>query len=258
MLQWRKKYIVRVDLATYISTSHDIYRHGGRQQNGEEPLTYIPNHLSLMGRKSKASLACLRNLPKPPLRPILEDYYDSEDEEEDEEYCPDLCRPKVPGSPSKDRFQGIFLTAEDNSDIEDDLPDLDCFSDSDSALLEMQQDEDDTNIEDDAALLNFISVLQKAQEAAVHAERKRMGETKRPKQYTGNSSRTLRRHAQKRRRLAAEGQSFISEWTVKKERAEYKSQDVEMTDGSSKEPASLSHSVSHSILFSKMRTPDET
>ena len=73
-----------------------------------------------------------------------------------------------------DTFEGKFYFVEDLFYEDEDLPKVDCVSDSD---LEMTWDEEDEEeIRDDAALLNFA----KAQELAIKAKREKRGEKKRP------------------------------------------------------------------------------
>jgi hypothetical protein len=71
-------------------------------------------------------------------------------------------------------------------------------------------DDEEAEIRDEAVLLHFAATLQKAQEVAAAAEREAWETKKCPKRYDGSSSRTLRRHAAKRRKIAASGtQPFI-------------------------------------------------
>src|SRR5260221_12919209 len=104
-----------------------------------------------MGRISKASTARLANLTKAAAAPkshkvTVEDV--TESDSEDMEYDPTMDQ-------QKNTFEGEFYFMEDLFDKDDseDLPEVDCVSDSD---LEMMWDErDEEEIQDDAALLNF-------------------------------------------------------------------------------------------------------
>ncbi|KAI0245479.1 hypothetical protein BJV78DRAFT_1158597 [Lactifluus subvellereus] len=106
---------------------------------------------------NKTTLACLANLPKALPKSTVEYASDSEDLE----YHPD--------TPEHDDVS--------DSDLEGPGFDLD--------------DDEEAEIQDDARLLNFLRVLQQAQEIAAEAEREKRGETKRPRRYLGNSGRTL-------------------------------------------------------------------
>jgi len=93
---------------------------------------------------------------------------------------------------------------------DDDLSAMDCASDSD--LEDMELDDKEAGIKNDAALLAFLSVLQHAQEIATTAEKKKWGEQKRPKCYAKKSAHTLWWDTQKRHKLATKGQRLISDW----------------------------------------------
>jgi hypothetical protein len=173
----------------------------------------------VMGRKSKASLARLANLPKAPQKSFkasVEDVAEFNSDSEDTDFIPfrnHTSSEDDEGEQRLGRIRGQFyFLADDFSDDDDDMTDLESVSDSDPEDRELEDEEED-EVRDDAALLNFAAVLKRAQEIAAEAERQNQGERKRPHQYTGNSKRTVRRHAEKRRKLAASGQKSITDWT---------------------------------------------
>lgn len=168
-----------------------------------------------MGQKSKAARAHLANLPNcfpKSFKATVEDVFDSED---DTDYIPmpDLDEVSDSESESED--------AEDNQNGEKetgpcrdqvfvlDVMDYDSDEDSD---MENDEMDDEAEIRDDAALLTFSNVLLEAQQIAVTEERRKWGETKRPRYYKGNSECTKHCHAAKRRKITSEGQPFISKW----------------------------------------------
>jgi hypothetical protein len=144
-----------------------------------------------MGRQSNATRARLNNLGKTnnPQNPSVEDVSDHEDSDFED----DLLE------------HGFFFL--------DDEPESEDGSDgSDSEDEEADEDELD-GLTNEAEIEHFNAILFEAQAMAVKAEREAIGEKpKRKRHYTGNSNRTLRYHAQKRRQLAATGQKFISSW----------------------------------------------
>ena len=80
-------------------------------------------------------------------------------------------------------------------------------------------------IVEQSELDHFSAVLQKAQELAAEAERKKTG--KRPRHYDGKSKRTLKRHKKKQEALAAQGylsvfdfMAHVEEKAKKKKRLE--------------------------------------
>lgn len=94
---------------------------------------------------------------------------------------------------------GFFILGDDgilDSDSDTDLDDEDLDWD----------EEEEAEVKNDATLLTFSETLQKAQAAAAEAERERRESRKRSRAYTGNSSRSIRRHAETRRKLASGGQ----------------------------------------------------
>lgn len=148
-----------------------------------------------MGRRSKATVARLNDLMKPanPQNPTVEEVFDKEDADfEDADFLE----------------QGFFFLdeehpAEDESD----------GSDSDDGEV----DEDElTGLQNEVDIEHFNAVLAQAQAMAVKAEREAAGEKpKRKRHYTGNSARTKRHHAQKRRELTTTGQKLISSMFTK-------------------------------------------
>ena len=150
-----------------------------------------------MGRQSNATRARLNNLGKinNPQNPSVEDVSD----DEDPDFEDDLLE------------HGFFFL--------DDEPKSEDGSDgSDSEDEEADEDELD-GLTNEAEIEHFNAILFEAQAMAVKAEREAIGEKpKRKRHYTGNSNRTLRYHAQKRRQLAATGQKFISSWFSKREK----------------------------------------
>jgi hypothetical protein len=150
-----------------------------------------------MGRQSKATISRLSNLQKSKNThiPTLNDVFDEDDINSDDEDFPD---------------HGLFLLDEGIS-LEEDSEDPD--SDNDEEF-----DEDELNeLQNEVDIEHFKAVLAHAQAMAVKAEREAVGEKpKRKRHYTGNSDRTKRHHAQKRRKLEATGQKLISSIFTKK------------------------------------------
>jgi hypothetical protein len=160
-----------------------------------------------MGRQSKATLAQLNNLPRPvnPHNPTVEEISDDEDTDfEDEDFLE----------------HGFFFL--------DEGPGGEEISDDSCGADEEEVDEDKLNgLQNEADIEHFNAILAHAQTMAIKAEREAAGETpKRKRYYMGNSVRTKRYHAQKRRELTATGQKLISSMFVKK-----KTQDSTLTDG---------------------------
>jgi hypothetical protein len=116
------------------------------------------------------------------------------------------------------RDQFFILEDDFDSDSDSDLTELESVSDSDLDERELDEDEEE-EIRDNIALLTFSNFLQQAQQTAIKAERKKWGERKRPKRYTKNSARSLRHHAEKRQKLAREGQKFIPNWFHTKDKS---------------------------------------
>lgn len=74
---------------------------------------------------------------------------------------------------------------------------------------------EEADIKNDAVLLTFANVMQLAQETAAEAEKTKRKGNKRPRQYIGNSQRSLCCFAEKRQKIKAEGrQAFISSWLI--------------------------------------------
>ncbi|KAG1895017.1 uncharacterized protein F5891DRAFT_1194680 [Suillus fuscotomentosus] len=103
-------------------------------------------------------------------------------------------------------------TIEDVSDSEEES-DSSCSDSEDDIGFSVEEGE---NVNDEAALLTFSEILFRAQDTAVKGERQRSKDTRRPKHYSGNSTRTLRHHALERKRIAETNQAFISSWIKKK------------------------------------------
>ena len=101
----------------------------------------------------------------------------------------------------------FFLDEGDDSDIMID-EDSEGSESEDEGIDEDELDE----LQNEADIEYFNAVLIEAQVMAVNAEREAAGQkkSKRKRHYTGNSDRTKRYHAQKRRALAATGQKLIS------------------------------------------------
>jgi hypothetical protein len=150
-----------------------------------------------MGRRSKATTARINNLQKStgPRNATVEDVFNDEDvnyEQDD-----DLLD------------EGFFFLDDDATEDDSD----DCDSEDDEV------DEDKLeSLQNEAAIEHFNAVLREAQALAVKAEREAAGERKRKRHYSGNSERTKRYHAQKRRELATTGQKLISSMFSKKRR----------------------------------------
>ncbi|KIM78870.1 hypothetical protein PILCRDRAFT_90410 [Piloderma croceum F 1598] len=168
-----------------------------------------------MRQKSKAAHACLANLPnhfQKSFKATVEDVFDSED---DTDYIPmpDLDKVLDFGSESED--------GEDNQNGEKEtgpcrdqvfvLDVMDYDSNKDSDVENDEMDDDEAEIRDDAALLTFSNMLLKAQQIAVTEERRKWGETKRPRYYKGNSEQTKYCHAAKKRKITSKGQPFIQQ-----------------------------------------------
>jgi hypothetical protein len=198
-----------------------------------------------MGKRSKASLAHLHNLSKAPSRSYkatVEDALDSD--ANDADYIAnndtgsvnDACS-DTEGDNGLNGIKGRFFALEDdlNSDS-----DLDSVDGSDLEDMDLDDDEE-VEIKNDAALLTFSAVLQQAQQTAVAAEKKKWGQRKRPKHYAGNSNRTLRRRALKRRKLESEGQSFISKWAHAVRAGTKSSASADTFTCGEKQPVSVSH-----------------
>ena len=143
-------------------------------------------------------MAQLNNLPKPvnPRNPTVEEVSDDEDTDfEDEDFFK----------------HGFFFLDEELSGAEEDS------DDSDTDDEEVDGDEL-KGLQNKADIEHFNAILAHAQAMAIKAEREAAGEKpKRKRHYMGNSVRTKRYHAQKRRELAASGQKLISSMFVKEE-----------------------------------------
>jgi hypothetical protein len=147
-----------------------------------------------MGRQSKATVARLNNFQKRKkgLKATVEDVSD----EGDSEFAEDNLL-------MHNGDDGIAFS--DGSDSE---------GGSESEAEEVEEEID--GLKNEAAINHFNQVLFEAQAMAVKAEKEAAGEQpKHKRHYTGNSARTKRHHAQKRRHLATTGQQFISSMFVK-------------------------------------------
>lgn len=106
---------------------------------------------------------------------------------------------------------------------------------------------------DEEDLRNYAYILKKAQEEAAAAERARKASKKRSSQYTKNSKRTLDRHALERKKYAAKGGKFISNWFCPKDVEEPMeeeegngSEEGESLEDEPDAPVSFIHSKLHS------------
>jgi hypothetical protein len=118
--------------------------------------------------------------------------------------------------PEEDLLEHSFFFVDEGDDTEDE-------SDYDS-----EEAAELNELNNEAALNHFNYILIEAQAIAVKAEREAAGEKpKRKRHYTGNSARTIRHHAHKRRQLASTGQKFISSWFAKKKEMEPITQEKE-------------------------------
>ena len=155
-----------------------------------------------MGRRSNGTQARIKNLQKHKgtKKPTVEDVPESDDEE----YSPPSWKQ------TSDLLEEGFFFLDEDSD-----------SDSDSEFEDEEVEEDEwKELRTEADLFCFNSILAEAQAVAIQAE-KEAAESK-PKwkrHYTGNSARTTRHYAQKRRQLQANGQSLINSWFTKKEKS---------------------------------------
>ena len=103
-----------------------------------------------------------------------------------------------------------FFSLKEDSDSDD-------STDSDDSEEEVDEEEL-TGLQNEADIEHFNAVLAQAQAMAVKAEREAAGEIpKRKRRYMGNSDRTKRHHAQRRRELAATGQKLISSMFTKRQ-----------------------------------------
>jgi hypothetical protein len=144
-----------------------------------------------MGWRSRATVAQLNNLAKSmnPQNPTIEEVLDNEDMGfKDEDYLE----------------HGFFFLDEEPTSEED--------SDSDGFDTDKEVNEDKLEEwENEADIAHFNVVLAHAQAMAIKAECKAAGKKQKHKwHYMGNSVRTKWHHAQKRRELAATGQTLIS------------------------------------------------
>jgi hypothetical protein len=138
-----------------------------------------------MGRPSNAKKKRIYNLQQPSKKSVACPVGESDGE--DDEYGP---------------AEGFWM--EEDSEL----------SDLDDELSELDEDEE-TEVKNDADLLRFLSILHEAQLAARKEEAMRT----RPYHYTGNSQRTKRRQAQLRHKLAEDPKHrFITDFFNGKKR----------------------------------------
>ena len=144
-----------------------------------------------MGKKSRAQQARINNLPNlaKKLQTLVED-------EEDQDYLPPADKVDL----LEHSFFVLDEYSDSDSDSEIDLEDRDL----ECELEELRNEEE---------IHHFGQILSEAQALAVMAEREATeGRPNRKRHYTGNSVRTKRYHAMKRRQLADQGQRFIHSW----------------------------------------------
>ena len=159
-----------------------------------------------MGRKSKASKSRIQNLTSGTTSTSQSQEACMDDSECDAE--DDF----VPPQPEDNAFKFIAFDAYD-SESDSDYNSDDANSSDDGFDSDEEDQEDNEDVKTDADLLRFATILSEAQAIAIKMESDGAEfQPKRGKHYTGNSARTKRLHAQKRRTLQAEGQKFISHW----------------------------------------------
>lgn len=140
-----------------------------------------------MGRRTKANIARLNNLSVSQKQPRT---WSSDDESSDFE-----------------PLEEVLFMLDEFSDSDSDMGEGDFDSELENLAIGEIEDELE-GLKNEDSLHRFSAILFTAH--AVKAEQE-AAETKpkRKKHYTGNSSRTKRYHAQKRRKLAESGQRFI-------------------------------------------------
>jgi len=145
-----------------------------------------------MGRKSKATKSCIKNLLNSRNRPsetttssAALDHSDS-----DTEYSPETD------------IGSFLMQMEDNREIPE-------WEESDDEEEEIEIDEEaETGIQDDATFLAFVLKLQGVQSLLHKEETERNALIKRPKRCLKNSSRTQWNHAQKWHKMATDNLKF--------------------------------------------------
>lgn len=160
-----------------------------------------------MGRRSNTVKARISNLPRPKeaYKPTVQEIPDEEHSGSD--------------STNEDLLEQGFFIMDDGLTDEEENEDSDFEEDIDEEELE--------DLRNEADIEHFNAILMQAQIMAVKAEREAAGEKpKRKRHYTGNSDRTKRHHAQKRRELAAGGQKFIHSMFAKAEEKKADSRQV--------------------------------
>ena len=145
-----------------------------------------------MGQKSKATWACLANLANKSARPYQATVEDASDSEHDLNWVPIPELDEASDSKDKsDDSDGFNWVQEQVANKQQDqvfvVDVMDCGSDEDSDTEMDEDDNDEAEIRNDAELLTFSNTLQRAQEVAAAAERKRRVETQCLKHYKGNS-----------------------------------------------------------------------
>lgn len=154
-----------------------------------------------MGRRSNYTVTRFKNLQKcdRTKKSTIEEDPEPEDEEE---YCPPVQQPMTDLSD-----EGVFFMDRLNDDSESEFEDGEVEEDE---LKELRTE---------AELFRFNSILAEAQAVAIQAEKEAAeSKPKRKRHYTGNSARTIRHYALKRRQLEAKGQSLINSWFSKEEK----------------------------------------
>jgi hypothetical protein len=174
-----------------------------------------------MGRRSKATQSRLQNLgeasksQRTRVQVASDDVTSDEDASEDSESSGDAAIVDI-GTGAEHGFiffEDYETDSESDDDSDDHIPGSNDSEDSNSDF----EDEETNEIKIEADLLRFSAILTEAQRIAVKLEQE-SDAPKRPKRYTGNAPRTKRFHAQKRRTLAAEGQKFIGQFFIAKEK----------------------------------------
>ncbi|KAG1878842.1 hypothetical protein F4604DRAFT_1923521 [Suillus subluteus] len=192
-----------------------------------------------MGVKSKANKARLRNIQSALSRSHKATVEDVSDSEEEHYFPKHIFRPGATNLTAEEEsdddsyVEQLDKGEEDqDNDLQDFINRIDVFRDEDPSSCSDSEDdiefsmEEEAEIQDEAALLTFSEILFQAQNTASEGERQRSKDTRRPKHYTGNSTRTLQHHALRRKTIAGTNQTFISSWMTKKPEVE----DVRVND----------------------------
>jgi len=151
-----------------------------------------------MGRPSKNTTSRLKNLKGTSghQKATVEDITDSEDE---------IYVPSAQNGPSDLMEEGFFFLDEESC------------SDEDSDFGDEEMDDDELKeLETEEQIYRFNAILAEAQAVAIQAAKEAAeSKPKRKRHYTGNSARTVRHYALKRRQLEASGQKLISSMFLK-------------------------------------------